>query len=198
PDLIVMGAKGSGTFGGMLGSVAMNIVHEGRWPVLIVHQPYKGLKRVLLVIDGSAASQYTCDYMAAFPLPAGTDIEVLHVVPAVHSLYLVEPTGLALPVLTSEDEQRLRLENEVHGKEVLEHVRTQLEKNGLNVNTVLRVGNPGEQILNYVKDADIDLIVCGSRGAGNLTGWLLGSISRDIVQHAPCSVLVVRGPAETK
>src|SRR5512139_3383705 len=47
PDLVVMGAKGlRNALGIPIGGVAMHLLEDGRFPVLIVRAPYKGLKKV--------------------------------------------------------------------------------------------------------------------------------------------------------
>jgi len=194
PDLIVMGAKGKNLFDGLLGSVVTDVVHSGKWPVLIVRPSLHEMKRILLVTDGSPASQSTCDYLGAFPLPALYSLEVMHVLPAIKVTYLVEPAGMLLPMYTAEDEARLTQENKTIGHEILEKACYQLGQHGLDAKKVMRTGDPVEQILEYAHSNQIDMLVCGSQGMGNITGWLLGSISRELVLRAPCSVLVVRKP----
>lgn len=53
-------------------------------------------------------------------------------------------------------------------------------------------GPPAEAILRAAKRARADVIVMGWRGHGTVRRLLSGSVSRDIVRAAPCSVLVVR------
>jgi nucleotide-binding universal stress UspA family protein len=54
----------------------------------------------------------------------------------------------------------------------------------------LREGQAAEVLLDEARDAV--LIVVGNRGRGGFASLLLGSVSQQVVHHAPCPVLVVR------
>ncbi|WP_264357927.1 universal stress protein [Candidatus Nitrososphaera evergladensis] len=60
------------------------------------------------------------------------------------------------------------------------------------VKTLVRVGNPVEQILTVAKDNDVDLIIIGS---GRLTGirriTSLGSVARAVSERSMCPVMLV-------
>jgi nucleotide-binding universal stress UspA family protein len=57
-------------------------------------------------------------------------------------------------------------------------------------------GHPKEVILDEAEKWDADLIVVGSHGYRGWQRFLLGSVSQAIASHAPCSVQIVRLPAE--
>jgi len=63
-NLILIGAQGlRATLGILLGGVAQQVVEYSHCPVLVVRAPYSGIKRVLLVTDGSPYSQRAVEYL---------------------------------------------------------------------------------------------------------------------------------------
>lgn len=60
------------------------------------------------------------------------------------------------------------------------------------VETEVLEGPAAEAILRVAQVRQVDLIVMGTRGLGQLSGLLLGSQSQKVVTHAQCPVLLVR------
>ena len=56
----------------------------------------------------------------------------------------------------------------------------------------LGVASPDEDIIEYAKDKNADLIVIGSRGHGKLKSLVLGSVSQSVIVKAHCPVLVAK------
>jgi nucleotide-binding universal stress UspA family protein len=49
-----------------------------------------------------------------------------------------------------------------------------------------------ESIIDYATRKNIDLIVIGTRGRTGLKRFFMGSVANGVIQHAHCSVLVIR------
>ncbi|MCW2277192.1 universal stress protein family protein [Heliophilum fasciatum] len=54
------------------------------------------------------------------------------------------------------------------------------------------MGNPAYAICEYAEEHNMDLIIIGSRGMGEIKSLLLGSISDRVLHLAKCPVLIVR------
>ena len=209
-DLIVMGAKGlRATLGIFLGGVAQQVAEYSNRPVLIVRAPYAGLRRVLLVTDGSAYSQQAVEYLDHFPLPRGTDLKVLYVLPPpplrrpIEGLQRMphrpdiptpsEPEPLSAPTAIEEQEGKVLLQRTV------ERLRQILPADsGVTISSLLRRGDAATEIIDCVKSLQIDLIIAGSLGMSKGKGWKLGSVSRKLLHYAGCSILIVREIVQTE
>jgi nucleotide-binding universal stress UspA family protein len=63
---------------------------------------------------------------------------------------------------------------------------------GIEAEFLIRRGRPADEIIAAAKEQEIDLIILGSRGKSALSSLLVGSVARNVVNHAPCPVLVVK------
>lgn len=203
PDLILLGAKGlRATLGILLGGVVQQVVEYAHWPVLVVRAPFTGLQRVLLITDGSPAAAQAVEFTARFPLPPQAEIRLAHVlpptptpevIPQAWALDLQSGGVLAPDELLASFERQAEMEEEA-GEQILEQAASRLQAAGLQPIPVMLRGDAASEILEYVRAHQVDLIIAGSRGLGQVRGWLLGSVSRKLMHYARCSVLVVRQP----
>ena len=69
-----------------------------------------------------------------------------------------------------------------------------LKENGLNVDFIIRIGSPGDEILAVAADNDADMIVMGTSGAlrRHPAKRGLGSVSRWVSEMANCQVALIR------
>jgi nucleotide-binding universal stress UspA family protein len=74
----------------------------------------------------------------------------------------------------------------------LAEAREYLEGKGAKAVYVEGHGNPADVIVQEAEDSGADLIVVGTRGLNAAQRVFMGSVSTNVVHHAPCDVLVVR------
>lgn len=143
--------------------------------------------RILLAIDGSPSSAKACELVATTAWPADSTIRVLAVaVPAEDLLdsYLA-PAGVAIGA-SADDAHELQA--------TLDEAVERLKGQGRLIERALIRGRPASEIVSAAGEFGADLIVLGSHGHGTLERLLLGSVSAEVVDHAPCPVLIARRP----
>jgi nucleotide-binding universal stress UspA family protein len=77
-----------------------------------------------------------------------------------------------------------------HAEEDVEYARGCLADRGVDATTKVAYGDPADEILREARTGGYDLIVVGTRELGPIVGRLLGSVSRKVVEDAPCPVIV--------
>ena len=197
PDLIILGAKGlRATTGILLGGVAQQVVEYAPCPVLVVRAPYNGLHNLMLVTDGSSTSQHTLKFLGGLPLPPDAHLKVMHVLPPPPLPFKMFPevpmSGMPVAFLDSQKPSALEATEEKDGQALVESTCKMLQRIGKPASGILKRGDAATEIIAFVKDQNIDLLITGSRGHNPIVSWMMGSVSRKLVHYSGCSVLVVR------
>lgn len=196
-DVTVVGATGRrdrSLIG--IGPVAGRAVEHGHGVVLVIRKPSAERNwRALVAVDGSNASQRALNALKLYFDIAAAELTVMHVVetPWVH-------LGLSAEWLNYPDDipdqvdPEIQLEKELgrEAENIVEEAARQLEGYALEVNTVVREGNPANEILGEAELEGYDLIVLGATGASDLKHQMLGSVSAKVAAQANCSVAVVK------
>lgn len=77
--------------------------------------------------------------------------------------------------------------------QVLSDASERAKKNGIErVRTYVGKGDPAGAIINHAKRRNIDLVILGTRGLSSAKGYILGSVSRKVVNLCKVNCLIVR------
>ncbi len=67
-----------------------------------------------------------------------------------------------------------------------------LAAKGITAEHIIRHGNPSEEILRAADEIGANLIVIGSHGKHAAERFFFGSVSRRVMEHCKCNVLVIK------
>ncbi len=140
-------------------------------------------KRILLAYDGSEAGQKAlldCGELAQW---ARSELVLVAVMPSMMAF-----VGLEGGVYDAELENRERQKFEA----ILADGLKQLATAGFHATGQVLTGEAVEEITGHARKVSADLIVVGHKHLDSWAArWWRGSISGALIEHAPCSVLVV-------
>lgn len=132
--------------------------------------------RVVVGVDGSDLSRHALSRAAVEAIAHGAQLEV------VHAWNFLDQHGPDFDPHYGEDKARAMVDQIV--TEVLGDDRPS------GTRLVMVNDHPAPCMVEAARGAF--MVVVGARGLGGFKGLVLGSVSRHVVQHAPCPVLVVR------
>lgn len=197
-DLVVMGARGlKGVASLLVGSVTKSVALYSPIPLLVVRPTppaRSGSMKILFAVDGSDSSFATGELLSSLPFPSHAALTLLHVLsPAfgdVPAKFLV-----GLDQKSKDVVERVRTREEKDASAVLEQAKRLIRKTFKHIQSLSKIGDPSTEILKTAEMLDADLIVLGSRGLRGVKG-MLGSVSRNVLSHAACSVLIGKARQE--
>lgn len=150
--------------------------------------------KILIATDGSDYSTAAVNECCRMVVRPG-ETEVL-IVSAYENAYpmAAEPFAISAEYYQQMD-NAVREQASSFIDEATDQIRAAFPEDQVPISTEVLRGSPAQQIVERAKEWNADLIVVGSHGRG-FWGRMLGSVSNGVVHHAPCSVLVVRKPAD--
>jgi nucleotide-binding universal stress UspA family protein len=193
-DLVVIGATQKGHHGRFwLSSKSYKLIKEIEPPVLSMVGEIATVKRILICSGGKDYIDAAVSLSGQMARALGASATLLHVMAQPPAMYAGWPRmeETAARVLNSNSELGVNLRRE---KSTLE---------GLSVRTEVRLrrGAVLEHILREIQEGSYELVVTGSALSRSLRTYILGDISREILNRANCAVLVVRSrerPSEAR
>ena len=136
------------------------------------------IKKILVGYDGSEPAARAFDFALDLGRRYGA---------ALHILAVARP-----PEFGTEVETEAVIETSRHHfAHVLQPLKARLATESIESKFEVVVGHPAKQLLLYAERHGIDHIVVGHRGHSVFEHWLLGSVARQVIGHAPCAVTVV-------
>jgi nucleotide-binding universal stress UspA family protein len=146
--------------------------------------------KTILATDGSMPSELAIAVLSKLPTSMRDEVIVTSVIAAPMGPMLgFEPVGA--PIMAEEIQVAFEAQLDA-GKKLLAEASARLESAGSKVRTELMEGHATENILELSDRENADLIVVGSRGNGGFEEFVLGSVAKELLAKAPCSVLIVR------
>lgn len=209
---------GSGVIRFLIGSVTNKLTKILSCPLLVLHAKEDGsisraeegikLNRILVGCDFSPDSSLAFDYALSLAQEFQTQLYLAHVVGPMEPVEFMisDPvilhdnrfpvwtgSGYQFPEEKSPDETRQK-KNQWF-KQIETRLLEMVPEDGRDWCTPVTVvleGQPYQELINYAKKINADMIVLGLRGHSLLEKFLVGSTTDRIISRASCSVLAVR------
>lgn len=140
-------------------------------------------KNILVAFDGSnhsyQAAKFAAELSNAIPGAKCTIITVLTF------------TRDDARYLGASDQEFERAQKEFEEK-YFAKMKEYFQISGIPFNAVIKNGDPVKEIIKYAGENNVDHIVLGPRGLGNIQGALLGSVSGKLIHLAKCPVTLIK------
>jgi nucleotide-binding universal stress UspA family protein len=185
-DLVIIGARWTGATGHYWRSEkTYEVIKAIQPPVLVAIGERKHLKRFLVCTGGKEFIEQAIEFTGKLAAAVGASVTLLHV--------MAEPPAIYVDLVQLEEDVHRLLESKSELGTNLRQQKGELERLGVSAEVRLRHGIVIDQVFEEAREGDYDLIVTGtSQARGLLRHYIMGDLTRSILNHANCPVLVAR------
>lgn len=142
------------------------------------------IKRILVPTDFSKTGQLAIEHAGLLARVFKADLYILHSIEVMETIYSIENPSIILNDLE---------EVEKTASEELNKIASKLKKqHAIPVKTICTRGKCYLEILQAVKDQNIDIVVMGTHGTGGFDEYFIGSNAHKTVTMCPCPVMTIQ------
>ena len=143
--------------------------------------------QILIAYDGSAGAEQALRLADSVDWPPDSTLRIIAVIEPT-LLFVGAPMAGGFDIPSSEVDAQIT----AYQQELVSTAARSLRSADRTVEGIVLRGRPATALLDEATRFGADLMMGGSRGLGTITSLLLGSVSAEVVDHAPCPVLVSR------
>ena len=149
---------------------------------------------ILVPLDGSELSERALPMAQNLAKSFDATIHLIHVI--AHESEYSAARGVESATIAEIEIETVRRLNEdrlVRGGKYVDRIGSQLSGEGTKVESqnATKEGDAAQNIVKYVKDHHIDLVVMSTHGHGGLRRFLMGSVTDRVIRSCESPVLVV-------
>jgi nucleotide-binding universal stress UspA family protein len=185
-DLVLVGARWTGATGHYWRSErTYEVIKAIQPPVLVAIGERKQLKRFLVCTGGKEFIEQAVQFTGEIAAALGASVTLLHV--------MAEPPAIYVNLVQLEENVDQLLESKSELGINLRRQKKELDRLAVPAEVRLRHGIVVDQVFEEARAGDYDLIVTGTSQARGLLGhYIMGDLTRSILNRANCPVLVAR------
>jgi len=144
----------------------------------------KDVNRILVVSRSTKHCQKAVHYGVSLAQKYGAELFVVHVM---HNPFRLEGWNLGIPSLQMEYE---RLQQTF--REDIDHIIEAEKAQGLAIKAVVKEGDTSDEVINMVKEENIDLLIMLAHEEGHIEHFLFGLANEELIRKMPCSIMLVK------
>jgi nucleotide-binding universal stress UspA family protein len=188
-DLVIIGARKTGSTGPHWRSEkTYEVIKSISPPVLVAMGEWAQLQRFLVCTGGKEFIEQAIQLTGKLAAAVHASVTLLHV--------MAEPPAIYADLMRLEEDVTRLLESKSELGINLTAQKADLEKLGVPTEVRIRHGIVVDEVFAEARERSYDLIVTGSSQArGMLRHYIMGDLTRSILNHANCPVLVARAGA---
>ena len=190
-DLVAVGSRGLGIVAGfLLGSVSRYVVRYAPCSVLVAKRPVMRNSRILVALDGSPHSDAALKWLCGLPFSPETMVRVV----------VVAGRLTASSIVGDVEGERAHEGADWGGaetsgaaaEEAVEDAERHLRAYGARVSGAVYCGRVTSELLTAIREFEPQLFVLGAKGHHSPPDAELGHVARTVMDHVPCSAVLVR------